>query len=131
MTLCVVSGSPWQNAFGESFNGRSRDEFLNLEVFVSVVEAAVIAEAWRHDYSEVRPHSSLGHLTPARFKAAWRAEEPGTLPLHPQASLHSGPPDGQDKDGQSEPPCPSARAPETALASLPSVALPSAQEAGV
>jgi len=130
-TLYIDPGSPWQNAFGESFNGRCRDECLNLEVFVSVAEAAVIAERWRHDYNEVRPHSSLGYLTPLEFKAAWRADQPGASPPDPQGLPHSGPPDGQDKEGQSEPPCPSVRSPETALGSLPSVALPSAQEAGV
>jgi putative transposase len=128
LTLCIDPGSPWQNAFGESFNGRFRDECLNLEVFISVAEAGVIAKSWRVDYNEVRPHSSLGYLTPAEFKAACLADPPGALPPDPQGLPHSGPPDGQENEGQSKPPCPSVRSPETALGSLPSVALPSAQE---
>ena len=130
-TLYIDPGSPWQNAFGESFNGRFRDECLNLEVFVSVAEAAVIAEKWRVHYNEVRPHSSLGYQTPLEFKAAWLANPPGALPPDPQGLPHSGPPDGQEHEGQSEPPCPSVRSPDAALGSLPSVALPSAQESVV
>jgi putative transposase len=56
-----------ENAFIESFNGRLRDECLNVNQFASLAEAQVIIEAWRVDYNLHRPHSSLGHLTPNEF----------------------------------------------------------------
>jgi putative transposase len=67
----IDPGCPWQNPFGESFNGRLRDECLNLELFANRREAAVILEAWRREYNEERPHSSLGYRTPREFRAAW------------------------------------------------------------
>jgi putative transposase len=63
----IEPGKPVQNAFIESFNSRLRDECLNEHVFVSLNEARAIIEAWRHDYNHVRPHSSLGALTPIEF----------------------------------------------------------------
>lgn len=66
-TCFIEPGSPWQNAYIESFNSRFRDEFLNLEVFGSLLEAKVLAEAHRYKYNHQRPHSSLGDLTPAEF----------------------------------------------------------------
>jgi len=129
-TLYIDPASPWQNAFCESFNGRFRDECLNLELFTGLVEAAAIAETWRHFYNYVRPHSSLDYLTPTEFKAAWRADQPGAWPPDPQGLPLSGPPDGQE-EGQSDLPCPSVRSPDAALGSLPSVALPSDQVVGV
>ena len=59
-THYIDPGSPWQNAYGESFNSKFRDEFLNLEVFYSLVEAEVLTEQWRCYYNQERPHSSLG-----------------------------------------------------------------------
>lgn len=56
-----------ENAFIESFNGRLRDECLNVHQFTSLAEAQTIIEAWRVDYNTRRPHSSLGHLTPSEF----------------------------------------------------------------
>lgn len=64
-------GSPWENPFAESFNGRSRDELLNIEEFANLFEARVVVEAWRIEYNTYRPHSSLGRLTPAEFKRHW------------------------------------------------------------
>jgi transposase InsO family protein len=125
-TMYIDPASPWQNAYGESFNGRFRDECLNLELFVSVIEASLIAEAWRLDYNQARPHSSLAYHTPAEFKAAYQANGAGALPPHPRDLSPSRPPDGQE-EGQSTKPCPSVRPPAAALGSLPSVALPSAQ----
>jgi len=61
-------GKPWQNGTNESFNGTFRDECLNLEYFRSRPEAVVVIEAFRRHYNEVRPHSSLGYLTPQQFK---------------------------------------------------------------
>ena len=56
-----------QNAFIESFNSKLRDECLNEYVFSSLGEARAIIEAWRHDYNHLRPHGSLGALTPNEF----------------------------------------------------------------
>ena len=63
-TLYIDPGSPWQNGYCESFNGRFRDELLNLEVFASTPEARVLSEKWRRDYNEHRPHGTLGYRTP-------------------------------------------------------------------
>ena len=71
----IDPGAPWQNAFGESFNARFRDECLNLEEFLSVLEAQVIVETWRRKYNTQRPHSSLGDLPPAEFHRRWRAQQ--------------------------------------------------------
>lgn len=62
-------GKPWQNGTNESFNGRFRDECLSAEWFASRREAVVLIEAWRRDYNEKRPHSSLGYKTPAEVGA--------------------------------------------------------------
>lgn len=63
----IRPGSPTENAFIESFNGRFRDECLNEHWFLSLLEARELIEAWRMDYNENRPHSSLGMLTPLQF----------------------------------------------------------------
>lgn len=63
----IRPGKPVENAFIESFNGRLRDECLNVHQFASLAEAQAIIEAWRVDYNTRRPHSSLGHLTPSEF----------------------------------------------------------------
>lgn len=70
-TLFIDPGSPWQNAWIESFNGRLRDEFLNGWHFDSLLEAQVLIEDWRIDYNEHRPHSAHGDLTPSGFAQAW------------------------------------------------------------
>ena len=64
-TLFTHPGSPWENGYCESFNGRIRDELLNGEIFYSLKEAQVIIENWRRDYNTIRPHSSLGYKPPA------------------------------------------------------------------
>lgn len=66
-TAFIDPGKPWQNAFDESFNGKFRDECLNMEWFRSRAEAKVIIEAWREQYNQIRPHSSLSYLTPNEF----------------------------------------------------------------
>ena len=66
-TAHIDPGKPWQNATNESFNDKFRDECLSLEWFRSRAEAKVLIEAWRVHYNEVRPHSSLGYLTPKEF----------------------------------------------------------------
>ena len=63
----IRPGKPVENAHIESFNGRLRDECLNVHQFLSLADARVKIEAWRVDYNQVRPHGSLGHLTPTEF----------------------------------------------------------------
>mgnify|MGYP002084552718 CR=1 FL=1 len=70
-TVFIDPGSPWQNAWIESFNGKLRDELLNLWRFDSLLEARVLIEDWRIDYNTRRPHTAHGDLTPAEFAAAW------------------------------------------------------------
>jgi putative transposase len=67
-TLYIEPGSPWQNAKAESFNGRLRDECLNMEWFRNLREAQVVIESWRRFYNEERPHSSLRYKTPTEFR---------------------------------------------------------------
>ena len=66
-TIYIRPGSPWENPYIESFNGKFRDECLNMELFSSMIEAKVIIEEWRIEYNEIRPHSILGYKTPAEF----------------------------------------------------------------
>jgi putative transposase len=74
----IDPGKPVQNAFIESFNSKLRDECLNEHVFTSLAEARAIIEDWRYDYNHLRPHSSLGALTPTEFVALKRDQ--ATLP---------------------------------------------------
>ena len=74
-TLYIEPGSPWENPFVESFNGRVRDELLNVDEFFTLTEAQVIIEDWRIEYNSYRPHSSLGQRTPLEFVAAWQAAQ--------------------------------------------------------
>jgi putative transposase len=73
-TLYVRPGSPWENGKCESFNGKFRDEFLNREIFHSLVQAQIQAEWWRIHYNNERPHSALGYQTPQEFQQAWEAQ---------------------------------------------------------
>ena len=66
-TLYIEPGSPWENGYAESFHSRFRDEFLSVETFDSLIEAARLTKTWQHDYNHVRPHSSLSYLTPNQF----------------------------------------------------------------
>ena len=68
-TLYIEPGSPWENAYSETFNSRFRDELLDREVFINVLEAKVLAEEYRSHYNHSRPHSALGYQTPAEFGA--------------------------------------------------------------
>jgi putative transposase len=63
-TLFIEPGSPWENGYNESFDGKLRDEVLNTEVFYTLREAQIIIERWRHEYNTVRPHSSLNYRPP-------------------------------------------------------------------
>jgi putative transposase len=66
-TAFMAPGKPWQNGLNERFNGKFRDEYLNLEWFRSRAEAKVLIEAYRRHYNDMRPHSSLDYSTPAAF----------------------------------------------------------------
>ena len=83
-TLFIEPGSPWENGYCESLNGKLRDELLDREVFHSLREAQGLIEAWRRHYNTVRPHSALGYRPPAPGAAPW----PGSAsagPLRPTA----------------------------------------------
>ena len=58
-------GSPWENGYIESFNGKLRDELLNREIFTTLTEAKILIEQWWKEYNQVRPHSALGYRPPA------------------------------------------------------------------
>ncbi len=79
----IEAGKPTQNAYVESFNGKFRDECLNEHWFATLAEARRQIAAWRIDYNENRPHSSLANVTPAEFAAAWRGRHAG--PSRPEA----------------------------------------------
>ena len=64
-TAYIEPGSPWENGYCESFNGRMRDELLNGEIFYSLREAQILIEKWRKHYNTERPHSALGYRPPA------------------------------------------------------------------
>ena len=85
-TLFIEPGSPWQNAYIESFNGKLRDELLNLEIFTTLVEARYLADSWRSEYNQFRPHSSLGQRTPAEFAATCTTSGIASLSLRPRRS---------------------------------------------
>jgi transposase InsO family protein len=80
-TLYVEPGSPWENGYIESFNGKLRDEILNREIFYSVKEAKVLVEDWRLEYNNHRPHSGLGYMTPAGFASSCIASASPTAQL--------------------------------------------------
>jgi len=69
-TLYIEPGSPWENAYSETFISRLGDELLKREVFADLLEAKVLVEDYRGHYNERRPHSALGYQTPAEFAAA-------------------------------------------------------------
>jgi transposase InsO family protein len=75
-TLFIEPGSPWENGYIESFNGKLRDELLNREIFTTLTEAKILIEQWRKEYNHIRPHSSLGYRPPAP-----EARMPALLPV--------------------------------------------------
>jgi putative transposase len=83
-TLYIEPGSPWENGYIESFNGKLRDELLNGEIFDTVLEARVLTERWRQEYNHVRPHSALGYRPPA--PAAIRSWPSGSARLAPSGA---------------------------------------------
>jgi putative transposase len=64
-TLYIEPGSPWENGYNESFNGKLQDELLKREIFINLKEARILVERWRWEYNHVRPHSSKGYRPPA------------------------------------------------------------------
>jgi putative transposase len=78
-TMYIEPGSPWENGYCESFNGKFKDECLNGEIFYSLKEAQVVIEKWRVQYNEVRPHSSLGYRPPAPKAILPRQEGHGDM----------------------------------------------------
>ena len=80
-SVYIEPGSPWENPFIESFNGKLRDELLNVEAFETLLEAQVLAEDFRIEYNTYRPHSTLGGLTPFEFAEQWRQNQPGLSQL--------------------------------------------------
>ena len=64
-TLFIAPGSPWENGYNESFNGKFKDELIHREIFYSLREVQVLVEQWRREYNTIRPHSSLGYRPPA------------------------------------------------------------------
>jgi transposase InsO family protein len=81
-TLYIEPGSPWENGYCESFNGKLRDELLNGEIFYSLKEARVVIAQWRNHYNTIRPHSALGYRPPAP-----QASNPFLTPLEQNAPM--------------------------------------------
>jgi len=75
----IDPGKPTQNANIESLNGRIRDEFLNAHVFTNIFNARHLADAWRRDYNEERPHSALGYRTPREFAQHFQTTQTSQL----------------------------------------------------
>ncbi len=122
-TYYIDPASPWQNAYGESFNGKLRDECLNMELFATVREARYIIGRWRDYYNNERPHSSLGYLTPNEFAEQWHRQN-----SHDASLTLSGLMGKEIKKAAEPKPCRlPIQPPATALGSLSSVALSSAQ----
>jgi putative transposase len=94
-TLYIQPGRPVQNGRLESMNGKLRDEFLNVSWFQNLFDARRQAAAWRQDYNEVRPHSSLGYRTPAAFAAGWNSvTSPFSIPIRDGEDRRQGNPSG-------------------------------------
>lgn len=96
-TLYITPGSPWENAYIESFNDKFRDECLNMHVFTDGHEAQEVIEAWRLEYNDQRPHSSLNYLTPSEF--AFQCRNSG----RPTASLRYATEKAQADETQTSP----------------------------
>ena len=79
-TLYIEPGSPWENGYVESFNGKLRDELLNVEVFDTLWEAKVLAERWRREYNQRRPHSALAYRPPAPEARFPRSQAQSSIP---------------------------------------------------
>jgi len=89
-TLYIEPGSPWENGYIESFNGKLRDEFLNGEIFDTLLEAKVLTERWRKHYNRRRPHSALGYRPPAPEAVEPLPTGSATLRPSPRARVAAG-----------------------------------------
>jgi transposase InsO family protein len=90
-TIYIAPGSPWENAYIESFHDKLRDELLNRELFGGLREAQVILEQWRREYNEERPHSSLGYLTPTEYgELSSNRSDGGCAPPNPAPLAAAG-----------------------------------------
>ncbi len=97
-TIYIEPGSPWENPYLESFNGRVRNELLNTEEFGSLAEAQVITEAWRIEHNTYRPHSALGGIPPAKYAEQWTTQSQHSHsgwitkrgPVIPTSPMHDG-----------------------------------------
>ena len=91
-TLYIEPGSPWENGYAESFNGRLRDELLNLELFADLPQAKTLGAAYKNEYNHRRPHSALDYRTPVAFGKACGNQEQfsGALPPNPRLQNPSG-----------------------------------------
>jgi putative transposase len=83
-TYYIAPGSPWENGYAESFHSRLRDEFLLMEEFESLAAARRLTSSWREDYNHVRPHGSLGYVTPVEFAARCPTSTPELASATPQ-----------------------------------------------
>jgi transposase InsO family protein len=84
-TLFIEPGSPWENGYIESFNGKFREEFLNRELLDTLLEARVLTARWRQEYNTFRPHSALNYRPPA--PEAYKPVPLGPAPLRPQVAV--------------------------------------------
>ena len=128
-THYIEPGSPWQNAYGESFNGTLRREHLNRELFATIEEARVRTETWRRYYNTERRHTMIDYRTPQQYfeeTAGASVSLMGALPPNPQDLTHNAGPVGKKNEAEHlAPPHSTVSGTATALRSLPSVALPS------
>jgi len=90
-TLYIEPGSPWENGYNESCNGKLRDELLDREIFYTLKEAKVLIERWRHEYNTIRPHSALGYRTPAPEAIRPIPRAPGSAKLRQELWLDLNP----------------------------------------
>ncbi len=103
-TLYIEPGSPWENAYSESFNSRFEDELLNREIFSSLTEAKVLVEQYRLAYNHERPHSALDYRTPAEFAAGQASGSQANVASAPQgATAFDLPPWKEELDIKLEP----------------------------
>ena len=87
-TLYIQKGSPWENGYVESFNGKLRDELLNRELLLSLPEARYVLDEWREEYNERRPHSGLNWRTPTAFAESLAGPPVGAPPLPTAQPAH-------------------------------------------
>jgi len=97
----IEPGSPWENPYVESFNGRVRDELSNIEEFGSLVDTQVVVETWRIEYNTYRPRGALGGLTPTETRSTWTTEHQPALSRQLDHQTGSSQGDCAGRDGRS------------------------------